>query len=145
MVLFLKLYRLSKVSFATILDLFWVVLHGKLPQMWSNVYKNFTTDAMQDNAWYLRWFLMQYKNSSKLNQKHEFLAHSKTFLVYTFLRPKSYAPICQVKDFMKIHDHGKFHQYTNCGCRSFLYWFSIHEITLFGRILGNYSPKYSPL
>ena len=49
---------------------------------------------------------------------------------------------------MKIHKFGKFHQYSICHCqvinlKCFSYWFSIHEIHLFGRFLGPYSPKYS--
>ena len=49
---------------------------------------------------------------------------------------------------MKIHKFGKFHQYSICHCqfinlKCFSYWFSIHEIHLFGRFSGPYSPKYS--
>ena len=51
-------------------------------------------------------------------KKTELLAHSKRFLVYTLLPPMSYALFfCQVKDLMKIHNRGKFHQYSICGCQ----------------------------
>ena len=48
---------------------------------------------------------------------------------------------------MKIHNSGKFHQDSVCGCqfknlKSLSYQFSIHEMALFGRFLGPYSPKY---
>ena len=37
-------------------------------------------------------------------------------LVYTLLRSMSYAPILfQVKDLLKVHNPGKFHQYSTCG------------------------------
>ena len=36
-----------EVSAAIILKLFWVVFHGILPQMLSNLYKNFTSDAIK--------------------------------------------------------------------------------------------------
>ena len=47
---------------------------------------------------------------------------------------------------MKIHNRGKFHQYSICDCKvnnfqSFMYRFSIHEIALFGKFLGPYFPS----
>ena len=38
-------YNFREVIVAIILNLFWVVFHGKLPQMSSNLYKSFTGDA----------------------------------------------------------------------------------------------------
>ena len=43
---------------------------------------------------------------------------------------------CLLKDFINICIYGNFHQYANYGCQikklqSFLYWFSIHEMTPF--------------
>lgn len=35
---------------AMIFDLLWLVFHGLLPKMKFNLYKIFTSDAMQDNA-----------------------------------------------------------------------------------------------
>ena len=63
----------------------------------------------------------------------------------------SYTPIiCRVIDLMKIHNHGKFHQYNICGCQvnsfqSFKHGFSIHKMVFFGKILCSYSPKYSSI
>ena len=49
-------------------------------------------------------FLMQLKNSKKLSQKTEFLAHFIRFLNYTLLRPMGYTPIvCQVTDLIKTN------------------------------------------
>ena len=38
-----------KCCLAIILELFWVVFHEILLQMWLNLYKNFISDAMQGN------------------------------------------------------------------------------------------------
>ena len=35
-----------QVSVAIVLNLFWVIFHGMLPQMLSNLYKSFTSDAL---------------------------------------------------------------------------------------------------
>ena len=66
-----------EVSVAIILKLLWVVFHGILPQMSSNLYKSFTSNAIK------------------------LISGSKSFSVYTL---------------MKIHNRGKFHQYSICGC-----------------------------
>ena len=79
------------------------------------------------------------------------MAHSKRFLVYTLLRPLNYDPIfCQVKDFLKIYNLGKFHQFSICGCQvknfpCFAHRFSIHGMLFFGRLVGLFSPKYGPI
>ena len=59
------------------------------------------------------------------------------------LRPR----FCQMKGRIKKHICGKFHQYSICRCKvknfqSFLYWFSIHEMTPFWVFLGSYFLKY---
>ena len=47
---------------------------------------------------------------------------------------------------MKIHTRGKFHQNSICDCevKCLGYRFSIHEMTISGRFLGPYFPKYGP-
>ena len=53
------------------------------------------------------------KKWSKLGQKTDFLAH-----FYALLCLIIYAPIfCQIKGLMKVHNRGKFHQYSICGCQ----------------------------
>ena len=64
---------------AVILDLFWVAFHVLLSQMRSNLYKIFTTGC-------------SLKDSYKLRQKTDFLAHSK-FFIYALLHPMIYTPI----------------------------------------------------
>ena len=51
-------------------------------------------------------------------KKIDFLAIFKRFSGYGFLRPMSYARILgQMKGLMEIHNPGKFHQYSICGCQ----------------------------
>ena len=52
-----------------------------------------------------------------------------------------------MKGLIKIHNRGKFYQYSIFGCQvmnfqNFLYQFSIHEMALFGEVLSPNSPKY---
>ena len=59
----------------------------------------------------------------------------------------SYALIfLQMKGLIKIHNRGKFYEHSIFDCQvinfqSFLYWFSIHEMALFGEVLGPNSPQ----
>ena len=92
---------------------------------------------MQDDASDMLLFLLNYEKWLKLGQKTYILVYFEMFLVYFLLLPKSYAPrFCQIKDLIKIHVLGKFHQYSICGCevknfQSFSYVFSIDEIAPF--------------
>ena len=57
---------------------------------------------------------------------------------------------CQVKGLMKIHNRGKFHLYSICGCQfinfpMFSWHCSIHEMTLLGFFLSPNCPKYCPI
>ena len=61
-------------------------------------------------------FFFFFKKWWKFSQKTDVLAHFQGFLVYTVLRSVSYAPIFgQIKGIIKIHNRGKFHQYSICG------------------------------
>ena len=88
------------------------------------------------------------KRNLKLSQKADFLAHFERFLVYAFLRPVSYTPIiCPIKCLMEVHNCGKFHWCSICGCQvinfqMFSWQCSIHEMAPFGGFLGPFSPKY---
>ena len=59
------------------------------------------------------------------------------FFVNSLLHLMSHAPtFCHIKGLIKIHNHGKFDQYSICGCQvenfqSFAYRFSIHEMAVF--------------
>ena len=90
--------------------------------------------------------LKQRRNGEKflrIKPKTDFVGHSKTLFVYVLFCPMIYAPtFWQIKDLMKIHKHGTFHQYSDCGCQakkfqSFAYQVSIHEMSLFGIFFGS--------
>ena len=89
------------------------------------------------------------KKPLKLSQKPDFLVHFERFLVYVFLRPMSYTSVFrQIKLLMEVHNCGKFHWCSICGCQAidfqmFLWRCSIHEMVLFGDFLGLFSTKYS--
>ena len=78
--------------------------------MWSTLYKNFARDVMQRDA---KHMIKYTKNSSKQNEKIEFLAHSSNrFLVYT--------KNSEVKDLMKTWRYTMVINvtlYSNCGCQ----------------------------
>ena len=105
--------------------------------MFSILLKILTIDDLQDDASDMLRFLLNYEKWLKLGQKTYILVYFEMFLVYFLLLPKSYAPrFCQIKDLIKIHVPGKFHQYSICGCevkifQSFSYVFSIDEIAPF--------------
>ena len=88
------------------------------------------------------------KKHLKLSQKNNFLAHFERFLVYAFLRPVRYTPVfCQIKCLMEVHNFGKFHKCSICGCQvinfqMFSWRCSIHEMAPFGGFLGPFSHKY---
>ena len=92
------------------------------------------------------------KKHLKLSKKNNFLAYFERFLVYAFLCPVSCTPIfCQIKCLMEVHNYGKFHQCSICGCQvinfqMFSWQCSIHEMAPFfcggGRFLGPFSHKY---
>ena len=80
-----------------------------------------------------------------------FRAHFRRFFVYALLRPMSHTSIfLQIEGVRKIHNRGKFHEYSICGCQvinfqSFSCWFSIHEMALFGGFLGPNFFKCCPI
>ena len=56
----------------------------------------------------------------------------------------------QMKGLMKIHNRGKFHLYSICGCQfinfqMFLWQWNIRELGHFGAFLGPNSPKYDSI
>ena len=72
---------MSVIPEAIILDLFYVIFHRLLPQLRFNLYKIFTSDAIQNNTSHVIWFLMQCKNSWKSSQKMIFQLILRHFLV----------------------------------------------------------------
>ena len=54
--------------------------------------------------------------------------------------------LCQMKGLIEVHNRGKFHLYSICGCevikfQMFSWWGSIHEMAHSGEVLGPNSPK----
>ena len=103
---------------AIVLSLFLVIFQGLLPKrapIWTTI---FTSDALKHKASDMSRFLIQSKNSSKRSQKKYFLAHFRRFFIYTLLRsmihPQSFF---QIVGHMKIHNRGKFHEYSISGCQ----------------------------
>ena len=58
------------------------------------------------------------KKLSKLGETTHFVACFQRFFDHALLHPLSDTPIFeQVKDLIEIHNPGKFHQYSICGCQ----------------------------
>ena len=74
------------------------------------------------------------KKHLKLSQKNNFLGHFERFLFYALLGRTSYTPIFgQIKHLIEVHNCGKFHYCSTCGCQvinfqMFSWRCSIHEI-----------------
>ena len=120
--------------------------------MKSDFCKNLTSDAMQGNASHMLRFFSKSYNFLK-TQPENLLSGS--FLEVSRLHTPSYALavmpqfLNQMKGFMEIQNHGKFHLYSISGCKvkkseMFLWRWSIHEMAHFLAFLGTNSPKYCP-
>ena len=89
-------------------------------------------------------FLESLENFKKLSQKNHFLARFRRFFNYAV----SYALFFwQMTGLIKIHNRVEFYEYSILDCQvinfqSFSYQFSIHEMPLFGEVVGPNSPKY---
>ena len=58
------------------------------------------------------------ENSKKLAQKPHFVVGFQKFLDHALFLRMGEAPIFgQMKGLMEIHNSGKFHQYSICGCQ----------------------------
>ena len=118
------------------------------PQIKSSLYQICTSHAIQGNELHMLRFLMQPKYMSKLSQKlNFFLPYFKRLFVYALLHPLSSTLIfCKLKDLIKVHNCGKFHLYSVCGCQvknfqSFSCKIRIHTGPIFEGLLGPCSPK----
>ena len=69
-----------------------------------------------------------------IESKNDFLAYSERFFIYILSYRTSYASsFSQNKGLMKLHNRGKFHKYTICGCQvinfqRFSNRFNIHDM-----------------
>ena len=91
-------------------------------------------------------FLESLKNFKKLSHKNHFLDHFRRFFNYAV----SYALFFLANDWShKIHNRVEFYEYSILDCQvinfqSFSYQFSIHEMPLFGEVVGPNSPQILP-
>lgn len=119
------------------------------PQIKSSLYQIFTSHAIQGNELHMLRFLMQPKYMSKLSQKlNFFLPYFKRLFVYALLHPLSSTLIfCKLKDLIKVHNCGKFHLYSVCGCQvknfqSLAYQTAAMQGSFLRRVLGSFSHKF---
>ena len=106
---------------------------------------------MQSNASDIWHFSFYSKEKVKIGPKNWFSSLFWERFPLRPLAPSGYAQIsCQIKFLMNIHNRGKFHHYSFCGSQvinfqMFSWQCSIHEIALFEKFLGFFSPKYSSI
>ena len=113
--------------------------------MWLNSSENWTSNEVQS----MLQFFVKSQKFQEIKTKNWFSGSlSGIFLLRFLLHPMSYALIFwQMNGLIKIHNRGKFYEYSIFDCQvinfqSFSYRFSIHEMPLFGEVLGPNSPKY---
>ena len=103
---------------AIVLSLFLVIFQGLLPKrapIWTTI---FTSDALKHKASDMSRFLIQSKNSSKRSQKKIFSgSFQEIFHLHPFTLYDSPPIFFQIVGHMKIHNRGKFHEYSISGCQ----------------------------
>ena len=113
--------------------------------MKSDLYKIFTSDAVQGDASYISRFFGKCQKFLKIQP--QFLANFWKFLDYTLPRPFSSPQVlCQMRGLMDVQYRGKFHLYSICGCEvkkfeMFSWRWSIHKMAHFWAFLSPNSPK----
>ena len=121
---------------------------GGFPQMTSDLYKIFTSDAVQGKVSHILRFLIYSWKLKKWRQKTDFQGFFKKFFGYALPLPMSHAQIfCQMKGLMKIYSRGKFYLHSICGSQvinfqKFSWRWSIHELGHFEDFFGPNLPKY---
>ena len=96
-------------------------------------------------------FLNSHENFKKLTQKHHFVIGFQKFLDHAIFRPMGDVPIFgQMELLMEIHNPGKFHWYSICGCQviyfqSFSYQQKVGFLAAFGWFFVDYNPKSRPI
>ena len=117
--------------------------------MWSNSFEIWTSNEVQGTTSHISQYFIKSWKFQEIKPKNWFSgSFSEVFQLRLLLRPMSYALIFwQMKGLIKIHNCGKFYEYSILDCQvinfqSFSYRFSIHEMPLFGEVLGPNSSKY---
>ena len=96
----------------------------------------------------LRIFIKSWKFQEIKPKKRFSGSFLEVFQLRLLLHPMSYALFFrQMTGFINLYNRGEFCEYSILDCQvmnfqSFLYRFSIHEMPLFGDVLGPNSPKY---
>ena len=122
--------------------------------MRSNSFEIWTSNEVQDM---LQFFINSWKFREIKPKKRFSGSFSEVFRLRLLLHLMSYVLFFrQMTGLINIHNCGEFYEYSILDCQvinfqSFLYRFSIHEIPLFGDVLGPNSPnnfqillKFSP-
>ena len=115
---------------------------------YSQIHFKFGT-VMQANILHQIYYGFWYstENSKKLTQKPHFVVGIQNFFDHAFFCPMDDAPIFGLmKGLMEIHNPGKFHRYSICGCQvmyfqSLLYQQKVVFLATFGWFLVDYNPK----
>ena len=96
----------------------------------------------------LRIFIKSWKFQEIKPKKRFSGSFLEVFQLRLLLHPMSYALFFrQMTGLINIYNRGEFYEYSILDCQviSFLYWFGIHQMPLFGDILGPNFPKYSQI
>ena len=120
---------------------FWVIFSRLKPQIKFDLYKIFTSDAVQGNVWHMIRFLIEFWKFREIKPKNDFFAFLQRFLFHALPRPVGAALIFfQMKGLIKIHNRGKFHLYSICGCQ-FVNFQMFPWIGPFWGVLGPLLPR----
>ena len=108
-------------------------------------------DQLCNASWCIRhvtFIILFLKKNWNWAKKKQSFGFFQRFFDHTLLRPMSDTPVfCQMKDLMRIHNRGKFHVYSICGCKvinfkMFLWQCSIHELGHFGGFWALNAPNF---
>ena len=116
--------------------------------MRSDSFEIWNSNTMQSNASHMLRFLISSWKFHEIKSKNQFFGIFSEISGHAYPRPMVDAlTFCQMKGIIKIHNHGKFHFYSICGCQvikfSMFSWrCNIHEIGHFGGFLDPNSPKH---
>ena len=113
--------------------------------MRSNSFEIWTSNEVQGM---LRYSIKSWKLQEIKSKKRFSGSFLEVFQLRLLLHPMSYALFFRkMTGLINIYNRGEFYEYSILDCQviSFLYWFGIHQMPLFGDILGPNFPKYSQI
>ena len=113
--------------------------------MRSNSFEIWTSNEVQG----MLRFSIKSREFQEIKPKNRFSgSFLEVFQLRLLLHPMSYALFFRkMTGLINIYNRGEFYEYSILDCQviSFLYWFGIHQMPLFGDILGPNFPKYSQI